>query len=114
VEYVEAIVSRAAVDTYPDGFVARRTAIGQNSSARVMQVQPDIVHGAGTPSLRNLCAREKFWQRKRMEGEAVYETQAPASPSSTPGGGSARTKMAGASSGANSPSLTPMGSTKSR
>mmetsp|Transcript_1405 Transcript_1405/g.4777 ORF Transcript_1405/g.4777 Transcript_1405/m.4777 type:complete len:80 (-) Transcript_1405:147-386(-) len=79
-----------------------------------MQVQPDIVHGAGTPSLRNLCAREKFWQRKRMEGEAVYETQAPASPSSTPGGGSARTKTAGASSGANSPSITPMGSTKSR
>jgi hypothetical protein len=43
----------------------------------------EVIAAAGTASLRNLCAREKFQQARRDEGEAMMS---PASPVSTPAG----------------------------
>ena len=109
VEYVEACVSHAALDTHESGFYARRGAVGANAMPRIIPTQPEVLQAAGTASLRNVIAREKFWQRRRNEGEVVL--QSPASPVSTPAG-FAKTKTYTPSSA--SPSITPSGSTNTR
>jgi hypothetical protein len=82
-EYVEACVAAASSDTYESGFYSRRNATGANAAARTVPANTEVIAAAGTASLRNLCAREKFQQARRDEGEAMMS---PASPVSTPAG----------------------------
>jgi hypothetical protein len=82
-EYVEACVAAASSDAYESGFYSRRNATGANAAARTVPAMPEVIAAAGTASLRNLCAREKFQQARRDEGEAPTS---PASPVSTPAG----------------------------
>ena len=82
-EYVEACVAAASSDAYESGFYSRRNATGANAAARTVPAMPEVIAAAGTASLRNLCAREKFQQARRDEGEAMMS---PASPVSTPAG----------------------------
>ena len=82
-EYVEACVAAASSDAYESGFYSRRNATGANAAARTVPAMPEVIAAAGTASLRNLCAREKFQQARRDDGEAPTS---PASPVSTPAG----------------------------
>ena len=82
-EYVEACVAAASSDAYESGFYSRRNATGANAAARTVPAMPEVIAAAGTASLRNLCAREKFQQARHDEGEAMMS---PASPVSTPAG----------------------------
>ena len=108
-EYVEACVAAASNDTYESGFYSRRNATGANAAARTVPAMPEVIAAAGTASLRNLCAREKFQQARRDEGEAPTS---PASPVSTPAG--FNKTYAPPLSSMSSPARTPASSSRGR
>lgn len=79
-------------------FAVKRNAVGANAGPRQVPADAAVLTAAGTASLRNLCAREKFREHARSTGtEATTNAAASASPSaaSTPAGTPAKSSPAG-------------------
>ena len=89
-EYAE-FVALAAADPRSDlatGYLVRRDI--PSGSARQVSADPKILHAAGSPGARNLCARAKFQRHRREAGAAptaLAANPAPVSSSAKRGGG---------------------------